>query len=51
MFLETLFGRGMGRNLNASRLFHSSYGVLLQCLYCIAILIGLYYTAGGMRKG
>lgn len=26
-------------------------GVLLQCLYCIAILVGLYYTAGGTRKG
>lgn len=41
----------MGRNLNASRLFHLSYGVLLQCLYCIAIFIGLYYTAGGNEEG
>lgn len=40
----------MGGNLNASRLFHLSYGVLLQCLYCIAILIGLYFIAEGMRK-
>lgn len=22
-----------------------SYGVFLQCLYCIAILVGLYYTS------
>lgn len=26
-----------------------SYGVFLQCLYCIAILVGLYYT-GEFRK-
>lgn len=49
MFLETWFG--LSGNLNASRLFLSSYGVLLQCLYCTAVLIGLYYTAGGIRKG
>lgn len=28
-----------------------SYGVFLQCLYCIAILVGLYYTSRGFRKG
>lgn len=42
---------GMRGNLNASRLFHVSRGVLLQCLYCITIRIGSYYTAGGIRKG
>ena len=29
-----------------------SYGVFfLQCLYCIAILVGLYYTSRGSRRG
>lgn len=49
--LGDIVGPGIGGNLNASCLFYLSSGVLLQCLYCIAILIGLYYTAGGMRKG
>lgn len=26
-----------------------SYGVFLQCLYCIAILFGFYYTRRGFR--
>lgn len=44
----------MDCNLNASRPLHSvSYGVSIQCLYCIAILVGFYYTSGvgGVESG
>lgn len=43
-------GDGLGSEciLSASLV---SYGVFLQCLYCIAILVGLYYTSRGFRKG
>lgn len=40
---------GDGLKSESSRPFPLvSYGVFLQCLYCIAILVGLYYT---LREG
>lgn len=49
--LGDIVGPGMGWNLNASRPLYLSLMVfILQCLYCIAILVGLYYTLRGVWK-